>query len=199
MKTAPLIVSHYTVNTGYQAEVQNLINSLNTFKLNYAITATANLGSWRANSNFVASNVLRALEDNPGRDILRVDADAVFFERPTVFEQDGFDADIAAVVHSFRWRQNELMGGTLYFRNCPEVIEFVRQWERTIRKDKPLSRPGDAIQHLLAINEFQLKFVKLPPSYCKIFDHMKDVEGDVIVHYQASRRFKQAINTSLSN
>lgn len=192
-----LVVSHYTKGTGYEQEVQKLISSLKSLGLSYAITAIQTQGSWRANSNWCAINVQRALSNNPNHCVLRVDADAIFHERPMILEAYayGTTCDVAAHVHDFPWRKNELLGGTLYFDNNPRVHALVNQWvELACHSHRKGERNGDLLQELLMTNSKVIRFRELPPQYCKIFDKMQEVEDPVIEHFQASRRFRRNVN-----
>lgn len=193
-KEMPIVVSHYTVKTGYEKEVKNLIRSLEVHKLEYDVTAIESLGSWRANSNYVALQVKNMLLKYPDRNILRVDADAVFFKYPDLFLDDNFNPDIAAHIHTFAWRKNELLGGTLYFKNTSIVRQLVDEWYEKATIIEPLGRPGDLLQNILNSRKYPVTFGELPAGYCCIFDSMSETVNKVIVHYQASRRLKFQVN-----
>jgi len=190
----PMIVSHYTRNTGYEREVLKLSASLARWGLASDITVIDSLGSWRANSNYCSVIVQQALARYPGRDVLRVDADAVFQRYPDLFRHEDFTADVAAHVHDFRWHPRELLGGTLFFRNTPAVRVIVDSWVVMCMKLRPQERNGDLLQELLHAFKNQITFAELPAAYCKIFDLMREVPDPVIEHFQASRRFKRLVN-----
>ena len=194
MRQLPVIVSHYTIDTPYQKEVEKLRTSLERFQLEHWIEGIPCQGSWRANSNWCSRQVQQALQKFPERDILRVDADAVFCRRPDLFESPDFGADVAAHVHDFRWHQNELMGGTMFFRNNERVRVLVDEWAELCCVQCPTHRNGDLLQKLLDRDIRTIRFQPLPATYCKIFDLMKDVRDPVIEHFQASRRFKRQVN-----
>jgi hypothetical protein len=193
----PIVVSHYTKNTGYEKEVENLIASLEQWKLRYDIEAIDSLGSWRLNSNYCSENVLRMMMRYPHNDILRVDADARFQRFPSLFMTDAFsdEVDVAAHVHTFKWHENELLGGTLFFRNTHPVRFLVCEWVELCMKLRRGDRPGDLLQEMLE-GKFKdkVRFGELPAQYCQIFDIMKDFPNPVIEHFQASRRFKKKVN-----
>ncbi len=194
MNKMPIIVSHYTKNTGYEKEVQNLITSLEKLGLKYDIEGIESLGTWRENSNYCTENVRKMMARYPNNNILRVDADAVFQRNPDIFLREDFDADVAAHIHDFRWRAGELMGGTLFFKNTPTVRWLVDHWVWKSRIQHPTKRNGDLLKLIIFSRKFNIKFTELPATYCKIFDIMKKVKKPVIEHFQASRRFKQEIN-----
>lgn len=194
MNRMPLIISHYTINTGYAKEVRKLTRSLDDLGLRYWVEGIESLGSWRFNSNYCSVQVQRALAQYPDDDILRVDADAVFMQRPVLFEEETFLADVAAHVHNFRWHENELLGGTLFFRNREPVRQLVDQWAHTCMETHPTHRNGDLLQQLLLETSLPIYFQTLPDTYCKIFDLMREVRHPVIIHNQASRKLKREIN-----
>lgn len=190
----PLVVSHYTVQTGYEQEVKKLLASLDRWKLDCVITPILSRGSWRKNSNYCSINVQQALMEYPDRDILRVDADAIFRQYPDLFLQEHFTADIAAHVHDFPWHRQELLGGTLFFRNKPAVRGLVNMWVELCMMQHPKERNGDLLQKMLLSGRYDVKFAELPAAYCKIFDLMDEVGSPVIEHFQASRRYKDQVN-----
>ena len=191
----PLVVSHYTFNTNYEKIIENLKASLENLGLDYYIEGINTLGSWRENSNYCAQLVSDCLYKFPDRDILRVDADAIFRVLPSLFVDEHFDADIAACVYDFSYRQNELLGGTIFFRNSSDVREFVKEWAMVSCAVRKAERNGDLLQELLSRYEGSINFTALPPSYCKIFDRMEDAGDPVIEHFQASRVNRRLVNS----
>ena len=200
MKRMPMIVSHYTLGTGYEEEVRNLIESLEEWKLDFAIEPIKSLGeengvqAWRRNSNYCSQLVQKMLARYPNRDILRVDADAIFRQYPDLFLSEDFDADVAAHVHDFRWHPQELLGGTIFFKNTPTVRWLVDHWVWECMINRPGERNPDLLKEIIDKEKFNINFIELPDTYCKIFDIMKDVKDPVIEHFQASRRFKRQVN-----
>lgn len=190
----PIFVTHYTLGTGYEQEVERLVASLNQHGLRYHVEPFKSLGTWRANSNYGSRVIQQCMSRYPKDDIVYVDADAVIQQYPALFESDEFVADVAAHVHNFRWHPNELLGGTMFFRNKPTVRWLVDHWVWEIMVNHPGARPGDALQALLLSEKFSVTFAELPDTYTTIFDIMKDVKNPVIVHYQASRRFRRVID-----
>jgi hypothetical protein len=191
----PIVVSHYTKGTGYEEEVKNLIASLNEQGLQYDIEGIETLGSWRKNSNYCTQLVQKMFHRYPDRDILRVDADAVFQRYPSLFLQPDFTADVAAHIHDFSWHHQELLGGTIFFRNRLPVRELVDEWAWLSVEERPTERNPDLLKELLDSSVYShIDFQELPPQYCKIFDLMKETPNPVIEHFQASRRFKKHVN-----
>lgn len=200
MRRLPLIITHYTLNTGYEKEVKKLMKSLKRLDLEYHLYPIERQGDWRVNSNWCSRCVQIAMSEFPKRDLLRVDADAVFLRRPVLFENDEWEqVDVGAVMTFFRWRplpRGEMLGGTLYFAgDRPHVRWLVDEWTLRATVTQSRVRNPDILRKLME-NEFKDKihFRKMPLQYCKIFDHMKEVKDGVILHNQASRRFKKIIN-----
>lgn len=195
-KEQPIYLSHYTKKTPYAMEVRNLEQSLKKWKLDYDIEGIESLGTWRANSNWCAWQIQKALQKYPGRDILRLDADARVQVYPNLFEDSHFEADIAAVI----WNKSkmrpggEFLGGTLFFANNKRTRFIVDKWVKELM-EYPLKRPGDSLWEIINKYKDKINFQKLPLSYCCIFDLMSsEVEEPIIEHFQASRRFKSKIN-----
>jgi hypothetical protein len=97
---------------------------------------------------------------------------------PALFDE--IDADVAAH-HKDR---KELLGSTLYFKNCDATKELVDRWHVETRKLLP-HHFADQIALQQLVKEY--RFYELPPSYCQIFDHMAHNGVPVIEQLQASR------------
>ena len=115
-------VTFYTKNTPYQQEVNYLKISAASFGIDLIVKEVSNLGSWELNCGQKSTIIREALEENTRFNILYVDADAIFCSYPKLF--DTLTADIA-----YYLRGTELLSGTLFFKNCPEVRQLVRDWE----------------------------------------------------------------------
>lgn len=191
----PVFVSHYTVNTPYEQEVEHLRSSLEEYELDYDIQGIKSLGSWRLNSNYCATQIKEMMDTYFPRSILRLDADARVEAFPDLFIKKGFRPDVAAAI----WMQSrlrpkgELMGGTLYFGNTDKSRVVVDNWLERL-KARPNSRNPDLLH--LTVKELKgtFDFRELPLSYCRISDFANMGPEKVIVHYQASRRFKKIVN-----
>lgn len=184
-----VVAAYFTENTAYEKEAQGLIESLKKFNLPMDVVGVASQGDWQANAQYKAYFVKQMLIRHFPKDILYVDADAKVRQHPALFDSVDFDVGIA-------FRENiEMLGGTLYFANKPNVLEVVERWVRGCHLN-PQIWDQQVLQHVLkeSIQELRLKICTLPPTYCQIFDLMKHVGEPVIEHFQASRRFKQAIN-----
>jgi len=162
-------------------------------ELEFDVEPIESLGSWRANSNYSIWLIEKKLEEYPDRSILKVDADAVFRERPELFTQDNFDCDFAARWQDFSYRKNELLGGTLYFANNNNAREIVQRWKR-LQIARPRQRNPDLLDRIINQMKDKIKIENLPPEYTTIFDTMRFVQHPVIEHFQASRRFRKIVD-----
>lgn len=183
----PIICSYYT--TEYTELAERLQASADRFDYPTNIVPVAKIrDSWLETIYWRPVFVLRQLAEFE-QDVVWIDADGVIEQDPVLFED--FTADFGAVQHSFKWQANEILGGTMYFANTVATVDFLKAWIRLNDELPKQTLSQRVIPH--ALEEVpQLKFERLPPQYCQIFDHMKDCGEPVISHWQASRRFRNA-------
>lgn len=193
IRLLPIIIAHYTINTGYELEVQNLLESLRKLQLEHEVVAIESLGSWRANSNYSVWLIEKMMNKYPNRSILKTDADAIFYSEPELFRREDFDYDFAACWQNFKYKKNELLGGTLYFANTEPSRELVQRWKIKVEHG-PKQRNPELLYSAIREMGSNLRYNNIPPTYCKIFDIMHRVRNPVIEHFQASRRFKKPVN-----
>jgi len=145
-------------------------------------------GSWKKNTQYKPTFIKDMLIKYPDYSIVYTDIDSVFKAYPILFEN--ISEDIAAHVFnraeysSSSKQTNELLSGTLYFKNSPESIRILDLWIAECAKH-PASWDQKALQKVIS------KFYKLPPQYCCIFDTMCTVKNPVVIHYQASRELRR--------
>lgn len=186
----PIIVAFFTAETLYEAEASRLIHSLDRLGLQHDVVAVADRGSWAANASMTAAFLSDSLAKHKGP-IVYVNADAIFWTRPALFEQiDPTTCDIA--FHRCNWGQ--LANGTLWLSNsdaCRSVIqEYAQRVEACAQPTKDEQRYLDhAIKAAAGI-----RIQQLPASYCYIHDIMPPINaGDIVIeHLQASREAKQS-------
>jgi hypothetical protein len=193
-----LVVAYFTPNNSYQRLSQNLKESLQSFKLPHLIKPVQDLGSWENNTHYKSKFIKECLETQT-QDLLYVDVDAVFKAYPQIFET--LDCDIAYRTENFRWRADEALSGTVYFRNNEKVKRMVDRWinlnEATpAERMKPETWEQKNMQR--AQREFSdLVYYNLPPEYTFITDHTKTMYPGlfpVIEHFQASREVHRNTN-----
>ncbi len=185
-----VVVGYYTKNTGYEEEVHHLRQSLARFNLPSDLVGIASQGSWQANTQYKAYFLKHMLTRHYPNDLLYLDADARVQQYPTLFDQVDFDVGV------YFFANKELVSSTLYLRNNAKVYELLERWIICC-----FNQPDVWDQKLLhyAIQESEdlhLSVRLLPPTYCQIFDLMKDVGQPVIEQFQASRRYKSQVDQS---
>ena len=194
-----MVVGYYTVNTPYEEEAQNLLQSLNKLGINHDISGVKTLGSWQANTRFKAGFMLDMLIKWPNHRLLYVDCDAVVHKSPDLFKN--YSCDIAVRWQDFRWRKNECLSGTIYMENNERTKRICELWrDININEGNESSRMEQwnldtVINQMKEDPDFSYK--NLPPEYTMIFDSMRGMYPNaipVIEHFQASRRFKSNVN-----
>lgn len=187
-----IIISYYTKNTGYEKEVLHLISSLEKLKrkgedISYTIKGIDNLGNWHLNTRYKAKFIKESLLyfDIP---VLFVDADAIFCKYPELIYT--IEQDIAC--HFREDRDNELLSGTLYFKNNERTIALLDEWVR-LNEVNPSILEQKNLQAIVGSNAIKdLTIYKLPVEYTFIYDIKSDKEP-IIKHMQASRRFRKLV------
>lgn len=180
-----VFVSAFTKNTPYEEEVETLRDSLDKFGLSYVIYEIPNQGSWIRNTQEKVKYMFRALEDYKCP-IVWVDADAEIHKKPDYFKSVNKDIEFYTIKE---W--DDYLIGTLFLNYNLRVKEFITTWIYNCE-----------INNLSAQKVFKnvikktpdLDVGNLPVEYIKIFDNdLQKCDDPVIVHNQASRRFKKEI------
>ena len=195
-----MVVGYYTVDTPYEQEAQNLIQSLTRLGLQKDIVGVKTLGNWQANTRFKAGFMLDMLIKYPNHKLLYVDVDAVMHAPPVLF--NNYKCDIAVRWQDFQWRKNECLSGTIYMENNHRTQRLCRLWrDININEGNETSRMEqwnlDTVIQQMKNEDPSFTYKNLPPEYTFIFDIMKGIYPNskpVIEHFQASRRFKQDVN-----
>lgn len=191
-----LTIGFYTINTGYEDEVKNLIKSIKLINIPYEIWGIKSLGSWQKNTQ-VKADVIKSLLLKYKKPVSYIDADAIYHQYPVLY--DIINTDFA--VHYLR--DKELLSGTLFFNYTPGALWLINKW---INKNKIQTETFDqqTLQDVYERNKDKISRYNLPPSYAKIFDvdYKRlniDVSDTVIEGYQASRRLKKEVNNENCN
>jgi len=187
-----IICSMFTINTPYQEEIKHLQKSLDDLNLPYEFVGVKPQGSWIKNTQ-LKSSVIKGVMDKYNKDVVWVDADAIMRKRPVFF--DKVDADLSFYTID-EWR--EMFNGTIYLKNNKKVHSFLDEW--TALNESNNLPDGANFQAILEVSWPKYNIVALPADYAKIFDNDLIKSSDpVIVHNQASRRFKEIVNKPISN
>jgi hypothetical protein len=189
-----LIIAFATKNTPYEKVInEGLIPSLQKFNISYDIVYPSDKGSWLENEK-LKPTIIKEMLLKHKCSLTYVDADATIERYPELLDQLQ-DYDIGA--HYFDWYKfwrnkegmdkREILGGTLYFNYNEKILAFVDEW---IKMDM------DDMQSLAIVLPKwydRLKVYSLPIEYCAICktDRVPTwIINPVIVHHQASRKFK---------
>jgi hypothetical protein len=183
-----IVTSFYTVNTGYEKEVVHLIESLIRFKVEYDISGIQSLGSWDLNTKYKATHLKNMLEKYPGVAVVWLDADAVLHSYPLLFET--IKEDLAVHYLQYQSRPPELLTGTMVLQNNDRVRQLLNVWIKGCELDARWEQK--ILQEIVNKKVIPtLTLSKLPPQYCKIFDHPNEVLNPVIEHFQYSRKVRK--------
>ncbi len=196
----PLVVSYYTKGTPYEEEVLHLEESCRKFGLEVYVEGLENRGSWEENCA-IKPYFMKKMMEKHNRPLLWVDSDAVFL-KPMTFEEFMF-SDLSVFTYPENTEIHFRLGaGTIYVNATDGGRESLDLWcQQSDRIRESLSEmPAFADQislHLVLLNKPTFSIGSLPISYSKIFDRQADLleEEIVIEHRQASRRFKETVNS----
>jgi hypothetical protein len=201
----PVICTAYTRGTNYEREYLPLQHAAAAMGFEFKAYDYATLGSWHANCCAKPANILRALDDNPGRDVLFLDCDARLRQWPTLLT--GTPGDFGYTV--FDWanvpgstRQGkETSSAVIYCSQHKGVRRILTDWNAACKANAATPRGnGDQEYLAAAINKEAsrqrggARIFDIPMSYNQIFDTMAGLGAPVIEQMQASRRMKREVN-----
>lgn len=177
------VCAYFTEKTPYENLAKEFEENCKQFGVETFIKGYESRHSWVRNCGIKPEFIAHCFK-HLTTDIVYIDVDGRIRKYPELF--DRINADMAAHLY----RGQELLSGTLFFKNNTTSGRMVHDW---VTRQK--ARPDDFDQHNLhfVVRDWgtSLKFLDLPPEYTKIFDYPM---GDpVIEHFQASRKFKGEI------
>lgn len=184
-----IVVSYYTLDTGYEREIQKrLLPSLAKLDIPHDIVGLKSLGRWNLNIYQKAHVIRDMLRKHSDVNVVWLDADAEVLRYPTLFDE--IAGDFAC---HFR-RGKGLSSGTMFFRNNGRIAELVNAWIAAIELHPQHGTITEqkVLQGLLPAHP-NVEVERLPLAYSMIFDR-EQVPEPVIVHHQASRRLKKEVN-----
>jgi len=175
------VVAYHTDDDLYNEQTQKLKASLDTFNIDYKITCIPYLGGHRATVQQIPKLILKEL-DSTSDNLVYLDVDAVVRQYPILF--DTIEEEFA--VH-YKGEQ-ELLMGTMYFKNCDRTKSLVEKW--IVCEDKVKEKLSAQTSIPSAIRLSNVSLYILPAPYTLIFDLMRKQGPPVIEHFQASRKAK---------
>lgn len=179
-----IVVAYYTENTPYEEEISHLRESLIKWEVPYYFKPVTNLSKWEFNCGMKPAFILECLERFKGKTLMYTDADSVLQAYPEYIRN--FQGDIAV-----RYLGSELLSGTIVLNDNERTNKLVREWvyEQSLT-------PNDWDQRVLARVLEDIEVEELPLEYIQIFDHSVKCKNPVVIHNQASRRFKNMVHIS---
>jgi len=185
-----VVVCFFTRDTPYAQESEGLEQSCREHEIHCHREGYGNRGTWVRNAAIKPEFLLEMFEKHPFQDLVYLDADARLRQYPTLFDE--VTADIGIHFRKRGGGRKELLSGTIYLKNNERVRAFIRAW--AVEQQK---RPEDWDQRVLADvlkrDGKDLNVWDIPPTYCQIFDSMRNAGAPVIEHMQASRRFRKLV------
>jgi len=200
-----IVIAFYTEDTPYQELIQTCLEpSLTALDIDYQLFRKENLGSWIKNVAMKPRIISEALRMFPKQyRIICLDADSEVVSYPFLFDEIPDDYHIG--YHTLNWNEwygynhhppfMEVLSGTMWINNTHQTKIIVDEWcqraqHTSIWEQKIL---GDVIQ-----THPEIKSYSLPLEYCYISslpDGRKPLiqTNPVIVHHQASRKYKKQI------
>lgn len=188
----PIYTAFYTVNTIYEQEAARLQRSLESHGLEFDLRGIESRGDWYLNTHYTATHILTMMRAYPDRAIVQLDADAVVWKYPDLFDQlTSSSSDIA--VH-YR-RGHELLNGTMWVAPTCQAFKVIEEYERLVSVD-PRNCHSEQRMLQAAIQRMpETRVTLLPAGYTFIHDIMKDDLGEgepvVIEHLQCSREMSK--------
>jgi hypothetical protein len=201
MEEFPLIVSFYTRDTLYEREAERLRASCERWGLENQIEGIPCFGSWERNCNYKPFFLMQKLQELR-RPLFWVDADAVIIKKPAPLKQ--FKEDFSVRIHA-DWESShpsKVMTGGVFVNVTPGATLILKAWGREcIRFLEDTERTQEvwdqiALRDVIDRGVPGARIAPLPQSYCAIQGHPLDEKGikdPVILHHQASRRFKKSL------
>jgi hypothetical protein len=195
----PIVISFYTVDTPYQLEVLNLIQSCQQFDVDHCIEGKESRGSWERNVAMKPGFIRDKLVELK-RPVFWVDADAAFLKQPDFEQFLPFDLCVREMKAFQDDRRFKLNAAALFFNYNEKMLGFLDEWTELCEK-----KIAENIQNLLYLDQTSLlEMIErrrdlslhfLPIAYCKVFDFsdLIDPQEVVIEQYQASRRFRNLV------
>ena len=189
-----IVVSYYTAGTPYKKEARKLETSMLDLAIPHHVAEVPNLGDWQKNTHFKAKFIRQMLDRFETKDVIWVDADAVFHSYPVLFDRiiENDLWNFAAHFRNWNHGKDELLSGTLFIKNNDLMKRVVDDWILINRQNKQTWEQRNLSRAVK--REPMMKIMDLPIEYCCIFDDANRGKLDpVIEHFQASRRLRRLV------
>jgi hypothetical protein len=193
------IIAYCTNDPYYLGLSKKFVESCNNFNLPYHLDIIESLGDWCLNTHWKAKFIYNCMNSIDSEYLLYVDVDAIFRKYPILL--DSINCDIAYRTENFRWRSDEALSGTVFFKNNNNVKNLVSRWIE-LNESNPAERMKPETWEQKNMQRAQrempeIDYFNLPPEYTYITDHTKTMYPGlfpVIEHFQASRETHRNTN-----
>lgn len=198
----PTVVSFYTPGTSYEKHAANLRRSCIRWGLEHDIVPIKSKGSWLENVRFKPQFIAEMLGKHR-KALLWVDADGIIQSYPGLYDNANFDVgvnwrDYELFPVSSRNSGLELLSGTMFWNYTTASIDLLRRWIGEM-ESFPKEYEQRVLQEMIRSREYNLNGTRIkdmPPTYCQIFDLMRNAGAPVIEHFQASRTAKREVDVA---
>jgi len=195
-----IFISYYTLGNYEVVMNTHLRPSLEKWNLKHYIKETKDLGNWNDNTSFKATFILNMLNKYK-EDVVFLDADAIIHKYPELLFNIPKESDLACHYLDWikHWRNQtggnnfHLLSGTMFLRYNEKILDLMKLYIKECEKN-----PGiweQKVLELLISENKDINVYKLPASYCAVIKYDGKVpayiEDPIIVHYQASRKYKK--------
>lgn len=204
------ICAYYTINTPYEKVIYDSFVKSPYFEgqnsnLVY-FKGYENQGSWTANTALKPKFILETLQKFSNYDyFLFIDADSQVMREPVLLN-DLMKKKVDLAFHRLDWQswyrngveRKELLSGTLLVRNYNEIKALCEEWYLQAHSTQMWEQK--VLENILETNKYNLTISELPIEYCYIAtmpdgsEPFVKVKEPVIVHHQASRKYRREIN-----
>jgi len=199
MRSVPLVISFYTLDTPYEEEVKYLQDSCQKWNIEHVIEGVPSAGSWELNCAFKPIFILQQMVKYQ-RPLLWVDADAVFI-RPLEYVE-AFSSDIGIRLYDCPDdHPSKIVTATVFMNATESAKQIVQLWAKECmsllaEKNRKEVWDQDALRRVFLQYRDKVDFATLPPKYSKITGHPDDerILDPIILQNQASRRYKRWIS-----
>ncbi|WP_267548880.1 putative nucleotide-diphospho-sugar transferase [Rhizobium rhizogenes] len=180
------IVAFFTEGSFYEQEKERMSRSAERIGLKVQATALQSAGSWVLNAGLKPGFLLQERERLRGP-LLYVDVDAVFHRNPWP-ELHKLDCDIAAYYEG----NQRLISATILINDTPAAAQLLERWRQGCLAN-PEMWDQLVLEQIIAEDAASghslFRVVKLPASFCWIFDRVENgaVSQVFIEQLQASR------------
>lgn len=184
------VVAFFTAGSFYEQEEKRMARSAERIGLKVLATALPSAGSWVLNAGLKPGFLTQERSRLRGP-LLYVDVDAVFHRNPWP-ELRKLDCDIAAYYET----NGRLVSATILINDTPAAAQLLELWRQGCVAN-PEMWDQLVLEHIIAEDEKsvhpQFRVVKLPVSFCWIFDRVENesVAEVYIEQLQASREAKK--------